>query len=314
MRGTIAAAAVLLLVAAACSGGGDDGVVEVGGDGPLVTIVNSELVVGRNRFVMGVLDADFRPVVDARVRLKFSDLSSGGRAIVKGEVDAVSRVPARDAGLTEEVIHVHSDGTRHVHLNAGDDVGVYTADVTFDAAGLWKVEARVESEQPKLKRTFEVRFNVLPQGLTPAIGSPAPRSRNLTAADVADIAEIDSSANPSAEMHTSTIADAIAANRPALVLFAVPGYCESRFCGPEMEIMRKLYPRYRDRVEFIHVEFYTNPGSPSRQPVDAVREWNLRSEPWFFLIDSRGLVAAKFEGPTSMQELEEALQRVLAGR
>jgi hypothetical protein len=111
-------------------------------------------------------------------------------------------------------------------------------------------------------------------------------------------------------MHTSTIADAIAAGRPALVLFAVPGYCESRLCGPELEIMRKLYPLYRERVEFIHVEFYKDPGSPERVPVDTVREWNLRSEPWFFLIDSKGSIAAKFEGPVSLQELDEALKAV----
>jgi hypothetical protein len=42
-----------------------------------------------------------------------------------------------------------------------------------------------------------------------------------------------------------------------------------------------------------------------------VKEWGLRTEPWFFLIDSRGTIAAKFEGPTSLQELDEALSKVV---
>jgi hypothetical protein len=168
----------------------------------------------------------------------------------------------------------------------------------------------IKMEKGNLKRTILPRFNVITQATTPPIGFDAPRSRNLTADHVDDITQIDTSANPSREMHETTIADAIAAGRPALVLFAVPGFCTSRLCGPELEIMRKLYPRYRDKAEFIHVEFYKNPGTANPEPVDAVKKWGLRTEPWFFLIDSKGKVAAKFEGPTSMQELEEALLNI----
>jgi hypothetical protein len=243
------------------------------------------------------------------VSLTFFDLNDG-EEVEKFRTEAVSRVPARDAGLSEQIIHVHADGSQHAHFNAGEQVGVYTAEVNFDRPGIWGVEIEIDSATPAIKETIRPRFNVLPQGPTPMIGAAAPRSRNLTAADVNDIAQIDSSANPSAEMHTATIADTIAAGRPALVLFAVPGFCESRLCGPEMEIMRKLYPQHRARVEFIHVEFYKNPGSPERVPADAVREWNLRSEPWFFLIDGEGNIAARFEGPTSLQELDEALKAV----
>jgi hypothetical protein len=58
---------------------------------------------------------------------------------------------------------------------------------------------------------------------------------------------------------------------------------------------RNLYPSYENKVAFIHVEFYKDPGSAQRVPVDAVGEWNLQTEPWFF-VDSRGLISAKFEG------------------
>ena len=139
------------------------------------------------------------------------------------------------------------------------------------------------------------------------IGHDAPRSKNLTVSDVSDITTIDSSANPSPDMHTSTIAAAIAAGKPTLVLFAVPGYCTSQLCGPEYEIMRKLFAQYKDRVEFIHVESYKNPTSANRELVDAAKEWGLHSEPWFFVVGKDGKVSMKFEGPTSMQELQEAL-------
>ena len=272
----------------------------------------SELVVGENRLAFGILGPEGRPLVDAKVHLTFYDLNDG-KQVKKAEMDAVSRVIARDAGINETVDHIHADGATHKHVNAGDDRGVYTAMVNFDRGGRWGLEIEVESESPKLKETILAPFNVFEQGFTPALGSPAPRTRNVTINDVADISQIDSSAKPSPLMHTTTIADAIAAGRPALVLFAVPGYCESLLCGPELEIMRKLYPRYEKNVEFIHVEFFDNPGASNRQPVAAAREWNLRTEPWFFVIDAKGNIAAKFEGPTSLQELEQALQKVAPG-
>ncbi|HLF76764.1 MAG TPA: hypothetical protein VJB57_04670 [Dehalococcoidia bacterium] len=304
--------ALLALGLTACSGGGSDEVkfpetviIKEGDITPI--LANSELVVGLNRIAIGILDRDGVPIVDAKVKLTFYDLN-GGQTVKKEEFDAVSRVPARDAGIAEQIDITNPDGSRRTQFNVGEDVGIYTAMVTFERGGNWGLKIDVDSTKPKVKQTVLPRFNVLEKGITPAIGSPAPRSRNLTAADVTDLTIIDTSPKPSVEMHTSTIADAIAAGKPTLVLFAVPGYCESRLCGPELEIMRKLFPKYRDRAEFIHVEFYKDPSRPNKTPVDAVREWNLRSEPWFFLIDKQGNIAAKFEGPTSLQELDEAMQ------
>jgi hypothetical protein len=302
--------AALLVVACGSGDDSDPNTIVVGGDQDFTTVIaTSEQVVGPNRFVIGILGPDNSPVVDARVRLKLFDIS-GATPVQKFEAEAASVVPARDAGLTEQVIHTHSDGTKHVHVNAGEDVGVYVTYVNFDVAGNWGVEVAVDSKTPKIKGAQRVSFNVIDQSVTPPVGSPAPRSRNLTLNDVADITEIDSSSSPLPAFHTRTIAEAVEAGRPVLVLFAVPGFCDSRFCGPEYEIMKKLHGEYADRLEFVHVEFYKTPGSPERVPADAVREWGLRSEPWFFLVDSRGLIAAKFEGPTSLAELEEAIRKL----
>ena len=40
-------------------------------------------------------------------------------------------------------------------------------------------------------------------------------------------------------------------------------------------------------------------------------EWNLQTEPWIFVVDGRGMIRAKFEGLTTVRELEVALQQVL---
>lgn len=42
-----------------------------------------------------------------------------------------------------------------------------------------------------------------------------------------------------------------------------------------------------------------------------MREWDLPSEPWIFVLDSQGRVAAKFEGIVSREEVEQVLLGLL---
>jgi hypothetical protein len=303
--------APLLLAVLLTACGGDskkfpDQVVIRGND-PYPVFANSELVQGENRFALGIVGEDGLPVVDATVHLAFYDLTDG-KETKRFEMDAVSSVPARDAGITEVENHLHADGSTHIHSNAGEEFGIYTTMVTFDKPGIWGVE--IKAQKGDFKVSFLPKFNVIERGSSPKVGDAAPKSRNLTAADVTDITQIDSSTKPSAELHTATIADSIAAGKPVLVLFAVPGYCTSRLCGPEMEIMRKLLPKWGAKVEFIHVEFYKNPAEANKVLSDTVAEWGLRSEPWFFVIDKTGKITDRFEGPTTLAELELAMQKV----
>ncbi|MGI8553251.1 MAG: hypothetical protein ACR2PL_21060 [Dehalococcoidia bacterium] len=272
----------------------------------MAQVTSTELVVGQNRFTLGLLDGGGRPIADATAHFDFFKLE-GSNATLVSQADATFRAPAREANLPETLEVTLSNGQKRVQTNAPSDVGVYSAQASFDSPGKWGVEAK---GQLKSGAAYDARtsFQVLTQNLTPAVGSPAPRSRNLTVKDVTDLAQIDSSVHPSADMHTETIAEGIAAGHPLLVLFATPGYCPSRFCGPELEVARKLEAKYRGQADFIHVEIYKDPAQ--RIPYDTVLQWHITSEPYFFIVDRSGLVRAKFEGPTSMDELDVALQKV----
>jgi hypothetical protein len=77
-----------------------------------------------------------------------------------------------------------------------------------------------------------------------------------------------------------------------------------------LDIVRRVAPKHPG-VAFIHVEPYELPANPARlEPVPATRQWGLPSEPWTFVVDSRGRLAAKFEGALSATELEEELTRL----
>lgn len=311
------------LLFAACSGSSDP---PAGGAGPAVlatatrdpaappfsaVIATSELVVGQNRFALGILDeAKNRPIPDAQVRMRFVKLTSGNQGTVKAEADGRFIAPARDAGITGVIPHRHADGSNHLHDNAEADVGVYIAPAVFDEPGRWAVQAVFRTADGR-EGSVALPFEVLAQATSPAVGSAAPRTRNLTWQDVADKADkglVDTSEKPAPLLHETTVADAIAAGKPALVAFVTPGYCSSRICGPSLEIVKKLVPAYGEKAALIHIEVFKDP--VKRVPSDAFAEWQLRTEPYFFIIDRQGKIAAKFEGPVSLAELDEAMKQV----
>ena len=185
--------------------------------------------------------------------------------------------------------------------------GLYVASVDFDRSGMWGVEV-TGTVAGKALDPARTRFPVKVKPDTPGIGSPAPRSRNLTARDVTDIRQIDSGVTPN-DMHDLTIADAIALGKPTVVIFATPGFCVTQTCAPMVNEMQALKKSLSGSASFVHVEIFKDPAT--RTPFETVTEWGLTSEPWVFLIDKSGNIAAKFEGPAPKDEVEASLKRLL---
>ena len=195
--------------------------------------------------------------------------------------------------------------------------GVFTTKLRFDEVGFWEIEATITGDdgQPVTARgAVEVRE----RAESPAIGEPVPRSVTATAADTDDIAAITSAFTPDPDLYQVSLHDALEQDKPVLVAFSTPRFCVSATCGPQLEQVSDLQGRYGDRANFIHVEVYKDPhlfdgGSrPGRDDVaDAVQEWGLPTEPWTFVVDSDGIVQAKFEAFTSSAVIEAALREVL---
>ena len=113
---------------------------------------------------------------------------------------------------------------------------------------------------------------------------------------------------PPSTMHDEDFADVVG-KKPAVLLFATPALCQSRVCGPVVDIAEQVKARGPKGATFIHQEIYRdNEVSKGLRP--QVLKWNLRSEPWLFVIDRRGRIASRIEGPFSVRELERALDAV----
>ena len=65
-----------------------------------------------------------------------------------------------------------------------------------------------------------------------------------------------------------------------------------------------------DGIRFIHVEIYED-NDPKNGVNKWVREWNLPTEPWVFVVDGDGVIRTKFEGSVSLDELRTAIEQDL---
>ena len=218
-----------------------------------VLITTSELVAGENRFAFGLLKNDTL-LEGARVIVRIYDLSPEPPRLY-----AETPAPYHKLEVVEQNqrVHIHPDGTRHVHDSATDVLGVYVAQVRFPRPGPWGIEVLARQGDGTVEAA---RFTVeaLAAGHAPMPGTPAPRSRNLVVTDVADLRTLDSSDPPDPRLHQHRIADAIIQGKPQVIVFATPKYCTSRVCGPVVDVVRTLIPAYGDRVVFIHQEIYNN--------------------------------------------------------
>jgi hypothetical protein len=301
--------AFLVLALAAACGDNDaqpDGPVHREIDAEFIPIViSTDIAAGENRFLVGLIrQEDSSPVTGADLHFRFLQFE-GNEATERFQADAEAIT------IPRTFVHLHDDGTRHVHELG--ETGAYVAYVEFDQPGAWAVEVTGSVEGKELE-PVRPTFSVLEAGQTLAVGDPAPRTDHPTLADVGDIALLDTSQEPIPQMHQMTIAEAVTSGRPSVIIFATPAFCQSQICGPTKDIVDELYHAYGDRANFVHIEPYDvqrmrNGECPSLFDclAPAVREWGLRNEPWVFIVDANGNIAGKFEGIVSYDELERAL-------
>ena len=93
-------------------------------------------------------------------------------------------------------------------------------------------------------------------------------------------------------------------------LFATPQLCQSRVCGPVVDIAEQLKKTYGNRVQFIHQEVYMDNEVDNglRPPLKA---FGLQTEPWLFAVNRQGRITARLEGSFGFNAMEAAIKSTL---
>jgi hypothetical protein len=199
-------------------------------------------------------------------------------------------------------------------ISSTESKGVYATQAAFDKAGFWRAEVSVALDGKQQQTTTD--FQVLDHHAIPFVGDPALPTENLTVSTPnTPPAAVDSRASaggliPDPELHQTTIAAALAAHRPTLVVFATPVYCISRFCGPTTDMVDQLAKTYGDRASFVHVEIWHD--YQKQQVNKAAADWLYRNndltEPWVFLIGADGKIAARWDNVANQADIESMLK------
>jgi hypothetical protein len=200
-------------------------------------------------------------------------------------------------------------------------VGVYVFDTDLPTAGLYGAEFRtaVGGAAPE---SIRIGFDVQPTSAVVAIGDPAPASDTPTLADVGDdVTKISTDDEPVKAFYETSIADAVAAKKPFVVVFATPKFCKSAQCGPTLDRVKPIAAAHPG-VTFINVEPYQlqlvdgqlqpvlTGDPPDLTPTTATDQWRLAAEPWVFVVNGDGKVTASLMLIFSDEELEAAVAAV----
>ncbi len=283
-------------------------------DGPSELVVSPAaraFYVGENRYPFGVFRRDRSQVDDARIALYFARVPPK-----KGEsgkfsapiTDPKRALNQRAVGPFPAAIEsIQTQPAFRAQTTTSDPDAastVYVTDVDFPKEGEWRIAALIE-------QGGETTATLLPSAevgkfkRVPKVGEKAPLIHTPTAADAGgDLSKITTRIPPDTQNQVD-YADVLG-KEPIVLLFATPQFCESRVCGPVVDVAEQVKQLYGDKVAFIHMEIYedNDPGKPVRSQVRAFR---LPSEPWLFAIDRQGKIVAEVEGAFGVDELTDVV-------
>ena len=246
--------------------------------------------------------ADFGP---GNVRLTFLVVDGQGRVVTRPRAKVwLAR------GLQAKPFVETTARSEQIGVEGGDsaDVGaIFMTRVELEKPGKYWVLA-----EPVGGRKIQAIGNVVVKDkpTAPAVGDAAVPSETPTLA-TAPIKQLTTSKVPDPELYRSSIKDALAAKVPFVVTFATPEYCQSRTCGPVVDVVSAVRKRETGSpVRFIHVEVYQD-NDPTKGENQWFKEWHLPSEPWVFLVGADGKIRERFEGTVSVRELDAAVKKYL---
>jgi hypothetical protein len=253
-------------------------------------------VVGQDRYPFGVFTKGREQVTDADVALYFAKSEAApAQGPYPAQVTSLAVKPAYRSQLNDP------DAARAVYV---------VPKVDFDRGGPWVAIAMLKGRRGlKASRVPSPVVEEFPE--IPKVGEKAPVIHTPTAADVGgDLSKIDTRVPPD-QMHEVDFA-AVVGKKPIVLVFATPALCQSRVCGPVVDVAQQVADVHGDEADFIHMEVY-NDNDAGKGIRPQLRAYGLPTEPWTFLIDRNGIVRDRIEGAYGVSELEQALKTILPG-
>jgi hypothetical protein len=268
------------------------------GKGPVLAPSVSILHKGTNRFGFALFDTARKQITGTEVAI-YTARQDGSN--VRGPYVARSESLAVKPQFESQTTSSDPNAAK----------SVYVADVPFKRNGKQAVIA-IAKLDGRLLVTNGYPVDVTPASTNnapPDVGDKAIDVHTQTLTDVGgDAAALDTRRPEAKDLLQDDLATVLG-KKPVVITFATPQLCQSRVCGPVVDIVEQVKAGAPKDMAFIHQEIYkdnqTNKGVRSQ-----VAAWRLASEPWTFVIDKSGKISTRFEGAFSVGELQRAVAKV----
>jgi hypothetical protein len=291
-------------------------------DGPAEALVTPAAVVfypGLNRYPFGVFDREQGEIHDAEVALYYAKVrapkpdvkskrGNRGRA-AKAQTQALDQPAVGPFPASIESL-ARKPAFRAAPPREDQEIAdvVYSAQLPFPSTGEWRIAAI-------LKEDGELRGTLLPSAVVgefkkvPKPGQKAPLIHTPTSQDVeGDLSKITTRMPPDTQNKVD-YAEALG-KEPVVLLFATPEFCQSRVCGPVVDVAEQAQQEYENKAAFIHMEIY-NGNDPENGVRPQVRAFHLPSEPYLFTIDRTGIIRDAVEGAFGLELMHRAIDRAI---
>lgn len=274
---------------------------------------------GENRYPFGVFERDRTQVSDAKVALYFAKVPVGAKSGELGAPAGQANAKAEERALDEPAVgpfpaaieSLQTEPAYRAKTTTSDPDAatvVYTTRVDFPSDGEWRIAALIDHEG-------ELTTSLLPSAVVgafkrvPHVGEKAPLIHTPTAADAkGDLSKITTRIPPDTQNEVD-YAEALG-KKPIVLLFATPQFCQSRVCGPVVDVAEQLKQTYGKKAAFIHMEIYKD-NDPSKDVRPQVEAFHLPTEPWLFAIGADGRIKSEIDGAFGVQELTRVVKNLV---
>ncbi len=259
-------------------------------------LATSVFTVGENRLAFGTIDQQARFVYgdSAAYVAEGFDRPADGPFVAPADVLVTAPAFRSEQAATESDPFAAVYGAQVRMRKAGPHV-VLTVTKTTDG----QIVAATRTVEVSTKKGDPI----------PDVGEPAPKVETDTLGSAGGVVERIDTRQPPSDMHEDSF-DEVVGKKPVALLFATPQLCQSRVCGPVVDVALQLRERYGDQMTFIHQEVYAgnDPAKGLRRPLS---RFQLRTEPWLFVVGRDGKVTARLEGSFGLKAFEDAIKTAL---
>ncbi|HEY0280622.1 MAG TPA: hypothetical protein VGC32_20345 [Solirubrobacterales bacterium] len=247
-----------------------------------------------------------KEVTDAEVAIYYSEVSKVKPGAQKAwQRPAVGPFPASIESLATKPEFQGKTTTEAPNVASV----VYAAQLPFPSEGEYKIVALIKEKGGLARKTLG-SLHVGEFEKIPVTGQKAPSIQTPTAKSVdGDLAKISTRVPPDT-LNKVNYADVLG-KEPILLLFTTPKFCQSRVCGPAVDVAEQVQHEFEGKANFIHMEIY-NDNDPSKGVRPQVRRFHLPTEPWLFAINREGVVGATIEGAFGTNLMRKTVERVIS--